>query len=109
MHLRLDVKPLKNSFTFHTKICDLIQNYVHHGENQLRQEVEYGYIFVNILWVKYDYLANNFYATILSRHTLEIDPTVHLETTNGLDFKTPNFPNHVIYSHYRLEKENTYM
>ena len=36
-------------------------------------------------------------------------PTVHLETTHELDFKTPKFPHHVIYSRYRLDKENPYM
>ena len=35
--------------------------------------------------------------------------TVYLDTTDGLDFKTPKFPRHVIYSHYRLDKENLYM
>ena len=35
--------------------------------------------------------------------------TVHLETTHGLDFKTPNFPHHVIYSRYSLEEENPYI
>ena len=34
--------------TFHTKIYDLIQDYVHHGENQLCQEVEDDFIFLNI-------------------------------------------------------------
>ena len=60
MYLFPDVKPPKRVCTFHTKICDLIQNYVHHGENQPRQEVEDGYIFVNVFVEKYDYLANNF-------------------------------------------------
>ena len=35
--------------------------------------------------------------------------TVHLETTDGLDFKTPIFPRHFIYSRYRLDEENPYM
>ena len=35
--------------------------------------------------------------------------TVYLETTHGLDFKTPNFPRHVIYSRYCLDEENPYM
>ena len=35
--------------------------------------------------------------------------TVHLETTDGLDLKTPKFPHHVIYSRYCLDKENIYM
>ena len=35
--------------------------------------------------------------------------TFQLETTHGLDFKTPKFPHHVIYSHYRLDEENPYM
>ena len=35
--------------------------------------------------------------------------TVHLETTHGLDFKTPKFPRHVIYSRYRIDEENLYM
>ena len=35
--------------------------------------------------------------------------TVYLETTHGLDFKTPKFPHHVIYSRYRLEEENPYI
>ena len=34
--------------TFHTKICDLIQNYIYHGKSQPCHEVEDGYIFVNI-------------------------------------------------------------
>ena len=33
---------------FHTEICNLIKNYVHQGENNPRQEVSDGYIFVNI-------------------------------------------------------------
>ena len=33
---------------FCTKICGLINNYIHHGKNQPRQEVEDGYIFANI-------------------------------------------------------------
>ena len=35
--------------------------------------------------------------------------TVYLETTHGLNFETPKFPRHVIYSRYRLDKENPYM
>ena len=35
--------------------------------------------------------------------------TVHLETTDGLDFKTPKFPHHVIDSRYRLDKGNLYI
>ena len=46
---------------FHTKMCDLIHNYVHHGENWTRQDLEDGYIFVNIFGGKSDYLANIFY------------------------------------------------
>ena len=34
--------------------------------------------------------------------------TVQLETTHGFDFKTPNFPIHVIYTRYCIEKENLY-
>ena len=41
--------------------------------------------------------------------SIKIQRTVHLETTDGLDFKTPKFPHHVIYSRYRLDKENPYM
>ena len=37
-----------------------------------------------------------------------ISPTVHLETTHGLGFKTPKFPRHVVYSRYRLDEENPY-
>ena len=36
-------------------------------------------------------------------------PAVHLETTYGLDFKTPKFPRHVTYSCYCLDEENPYM
>ena len=32
--------------------------------------------------------------------------TVQLEMTHGLDFKTPKFPHHVIYSRYCLDEEN---
>ena len=35
--------------------------------------------------------------------------TVHLETTDGLDFKTPKFLCHVIYICYRLDEENPYI
>ena len=34
---------------------------------------------------------------------------LHLETAHGLDFNTPKFPDHVIYIHYRLDEENSYM
>ena len=34
---------------------------------------------------------------------------MHLETTRGLDFKTPKSPHHVIYSRYRLDEENPFM
>ena len=40
---------------FLTKICDLIKNYIHHGENNPRQDIEDGYIFANIFVKKYDY------------------------------------------------------
>ena len=40
-----------------------------------------------------------------SRGSLTIR-TVYLETTHGLDFKTPKFLHHVIYSCYLLDKEN---
>ena len=41
--------------------------------------------------------------------TIALLCTVHLETTHGLGFKTPKFPHHVIYIHYRIDKENLYM
>ena len=34
---------------------------------------------------------------------------LYLEMTHGLDFKTPTFPHHVIYSRYHLDEENPYM
>ena len=41
--------------------------------------------------------------------SIKIQRTVHLETTDGLDFKTPKFPHHVIDSRYRLDEGNLYM
>ena len=39
-----------------------------------------------------------------------VDKNIHAKlTTHGLDFKTPKFPYHVIYSHYRLDEDNPYM
>ena len=64
----------------HTKICNLIKNYVHHGKNQPYQEVGDGYIFVNIfLKEKSDYLTNNFYDTPLIRLTVMIGLTIKSE------------------------------
>ena len=48
MYVCLNGKALKSVCTFNTKICDSINNYVHHDEKQPRHEVEDGYIFVNI-------------------------------------------------------------
>ena len=39
---------LKSVCNFGTKICYLIKNYVHHGKNQPYQEVEDGYISVDV-------------------------------------------------------------
>ena len=44
----LMLNPQRSVCTLHTKICDLIHNYIYHGKNQPCQEVEDGYIFVNI-------------------------------------------------------------
>ena len=49
------------------------------------------------------------YPTQGSRSSIPSGPTVYLETTHGLDFKTPKCSCHVIYSSYRLDKENPYM
>ena len=38
----------KRVCTYHGKICDMIHNYVHHGENYPHQEVEDGYIFCKL-------------------------------------------------------------
>ena len=35
--------------------------------------------------------------------------TVQLEMTHGLDFKTPKFPHHVIYSRYCLDEDDIHM
>ena len=53
----------------------MIQNGVHHGENQPCQEGEDGYIFVNYFVGEYDYLANIFYGALLNGRTLAIDLT----------------------------------
>ena len=50
-------------------------NYIHHGKNWLCQNVEDGYIFVNNFVKKSDHLTNHFYGTLLSKHTVNIDPT----------------------------------
>ena len=42
------LKIYKRGCNFVTKLCDLIKNYLHNGKIQPRQEVEEGYIFVNI-------------------------------------------------------------
>ena len=54
-----------------TKICDTIKNYIHHGKNQPRQEVEENSIFVK---KKYDSYTNNFYGAVLIRNTVRIGP-----------------------------------
>ena len=36
-------------------------------------------------------------------------PTVHLENTHELDFKTLKFPHHVINGRYHIDEENSYM
>ena len=41
-------KPLKILCTFCTRVYDSINNYDHHGKKQLRQEFEYGFIFIKI-------------------------------------------------------------
>ena len=41
-----NVKLIKSVCTFHTKICDSVKNYVHHGKNKPHQEVENGCFFV---------------------------------------------------------------
>ena len=38
---------LKSVCNFNTKICDLINNYVHYGKNQLCQESRYRYLCLN--------------------------------------------------------------
>ena len=43
-----NVKTLKRVCNFRAIICESINNYSHHVKNQWRQEVEDGYIFVNI-------------------------------------------------------------
>ena len=45
-------------------------------------------------------------ATPHSKHILN---TVYLETTHGLDSKTPKFSRHVIYIRYCLDEEDPYM
>ena len=35
--------------------------------------------------------------------------TFQLETTHGLDFKTPKFPHHVIHIRCRLDEDNPFM
>ena len=45
----LNVKPIKKSVYFCTKIYELINNYFIRDENKPCQEVEDGYIFVNII------------------------------------------------------------
>ena len=59
---------------FHTKICDLIRDYDHHGENHPHKEVEDGFIFVNC-FVKKEAFWPIFYGTLLNRSTLDINPT----------------------------------
>ena len=49
LYLCLYVKCPKIVFNFRTKIADSVKNYAHHGKKQPHQEVEDGYIFVNIL------------------------------------------------------------
>ena len=79
MYICLNVKPLKKCMYFCTKISDLVMNYVHHGKNHPFQEVEYGYMFVNIFVDKYDYLTNVFNNAVFSRRKLTIEPTRKLE------------------------------
>ena len=46
IYVCLNVRPLTIICTFYTKICDSINNYVHHGQ----KHVEYSYIFVKPIW-----------------------------------------------------------
>ena len=46
IYVCLNVKYLKIACNVHTKICDLIKNYIHHGNRKLHQEVETGCIIV---------------------------------------------------------------
>ena len=48
IYVRLNVKT-KKVCNISTKICYSINNYVYHGENQSRQEVENGHIFEKII------------------------------------------------------------
>ena len=41
------LKLYRSVCTFRAKIRDSVNNFIHHGENQPRQEVEDSYIFVN--------------------------------------------------------------
>ena len=44
MYVCLNVKPLKNVYTFCTKISNSVNNDIHHGKNQPHQEVGGSYI-----------------------------------------------------------------
>ena len=76
MYVWLNVKALRIAYTFHTRICDLIKNYVYHGKNQPYQEIGDGYIFVNIFVKEQsDYLTNNSYDTLLLSLTVMVELT----------------------------------
>ena len=70
MYVCLNVESPKKCMSFDTQICGCINIYIEHGNKQSYQEIEYGYIFVNV-FVKLDH---TFYITLLIRHTLMIDP-----------------------------------
>ena len=52
----------------------MIKNQINYGKNQPLQEVEDGYIFVDIFVKKYYSYKNYFYGAVLSRHTVSIGP-----------------------------------
>ena len=65
-------KVLKKCMSFDTKICGSINNHVHHVNKNPHQEIEYGYIFLNVV-VKLDRI---FYAALLIRDMVMIDPNI---------------------------------
>ena len=67
----------RNVCTFLTKICDSIKSYGHNCKKQPRQEVEDGYIIVNIFVKEQsDYLTNIFLWCIEKKSTVIIDPNI---------------------------------
>ena len=60
---------VKRVCTFCTKICDLINNYVHHRKKQPHQEVEDCYIF--------DYSTNNHLCYIFNYMNIDNGPTIN--------------------------------